>query len=136
MRLLHSICAALLLMACNGGGQPPDAPATSGEVKTVEPKPSEPKDEIPPVVGKDPNTGGTTQPQDSGGTTGSATSPSCGGRTCAAGETCISYYGIAGPRGPQFHECGIRCRRGERDDGCPSGKRCVTIADGPGDVCR
>jgi hypothetical protein len=60
----------------------------------------------------------------------------CGDKTCAEGEQCISYYGIAGPRGPQFHECGIRCKQGAANDGCADGKKCTTIADGPGPVCR
>ncbi|UQA60300.1 hypothetical protein [Polyangium aurulentum] len=69
------------------------------------------------------------------GGTGSAVA-TCGGRTCALGESCISYYGVAGPRGPMFHECGIRCRPGVRNGGCPSGTQCITISDGPGSVCR
>jgi hypothetical protein len=60
----------------------------------------------------------------------------CGAKTCGAGEECISYYGIAGPRGPEFHECGIRCTKGAPNDGCADGKHCTTIADGPGPVCR
>lgn len=56
----------------------------------------------------------------------------CGEATCAAGETCIEYYGVAGTRGPKFQTCGIPCRGGK----CPDGKRCVTIADGPGPVCQ
>ncbi|MEZ4447951.1 MAG: hypothetical protein R3B09_00640 [Nannocystaceae bacterium] len=60
----------------------------------------------------------------------------CGDRRCEAGEQCIEYYGIAGPRGPKFQTCGIPCKRGEKNDGCPDGKRCVVIADGPGDVCQ
>ena len=57
----------------------------------------------------------------------------CGESTCGAGETCIEYYGVAGPRGPKFQTCGIRCGEGGK---CPGGKRCVTIADGPGPVCQ
>lgn len=56
----------------------------------------------------------------------------CGEATCAPGETCIEYYGIAGPRGPKFQTCGIPCPTGK----CADGKRCVTIADGPGPVCQ
>lgn len=52
---------------------------------------------------------------------------------CAEGLSCVSYYGIAGPRGPKFTSCERRCGKGER---CPDGQRCVTIADGPGAVCR
>lgn len=57
----------------------------------------------------------------------------CGEQTCAANETCIEYYGVAGPRGPKFQTCGIRCGEGGK---CPDGLRCVTIADGPGPVCK
>ena len=57
----------------------------------------------------------------------------CGEKTCADGETCIEYYGIAGPNGPRFQTCGIPC--GPKRT-CPKGKSCVTIADGPGDVCQ
>lgn len=58
----------------------------------------------------------------------------CGeGDKCADGQSCIAYYGIAGPRGPQFKSCEIGC---PQDASCPGGLRCVTIADGPGQVCR
>lgn len=67
---------------------------------------------------------------------GSAPGTACGDKTCAAGEQCISYYGVAGPAGPKFQECGIPCKQGKANDGCPEGKRCQTIADGPGPVCR
>lgn len=56
----------------------------------------------------------------------------CGDATCAPGEQCIEYYGVAGPQGPRFQTCGIPCARGK----CPDGKKCVTIADGPGPVCQ
>lgn len=59
----------------------------------------------------------------------------CGGEQCAPGEDCIGYYGIAGPEGRMFHTCGIRCGLGAEDRGCPAGKRCVSIADGPGPLC-
>ena len=52
---------------------------------------------------------------------------------CARGLTCIKYYGVAGPRGPQFTSCEIRCSEGGH---CPKGQTCNTIADGPGQVCR
>lgn len=52
---------------------------------------------------------------------------------CEAGLACIEYYGIAGPRGGTFTSCEIRCRA---DEGCPAEQRCVTIMDGPGQVCR
>ena len=52
---------------------------------------------------------------------------------CGAGAECVSYYGIAGARGPQFKTCEIRCGA---DKQCPSGLACKTVADGPGQVCR
>jgi len=57
----------------------------------------------------------------------------CGDKTCAEGESCIEYFGVAGPRGPRFQSCGIPC--GPKRT-CPEGKSCVTVADGPGDVCQ
>ena len=56
----------------------------------------------------------------------------CADGACAAGLTCVRYYGIAGPGGPAFTSCEIPCT----DAACPAGQRCVTIADGPGRVCR
>jgi|GEM_PF-2713885 len=51
--------------------------------------------------------------------------------TCADGLECMKYYGIAGPNGPEFTSCEMRC-----EAGCPTGTECVTISDGPGQVCR
>lgn len=53
---------------------------------------------------------------------------------CRDGMTCLSYYGIAGASGPKLTSCEIPCA----DDrgACPEGQQCVTIADGPGSVCR
>lgn len=51
---------------------------------------------------------------------------------CGEGA-CVTYYGIAGPRGPAFKSCEVRC---DPTTACPSGKQCVTVADGPGQVCR
>lgn len=58
----------------------------------------------------------------------------CGNKTCDSGEKCIEYYGIAGPAGPKFRECGIPCH--PQKGNCPEGMTCTTIADGPGPVCR
>ncbi|MDC3958642.1 hypothetical protein [Polyangium jinanense] len=148
MRLLGSIAAVLLLSACNGGAQPPGSPEATGSAPT-ETAPGGSTTAVPPIAPTptttvvvpvpDNTTGSTPMPTVSATSTPDAAAPtngSCGGRTCGAGETCASYYGIAGPRGPMFHECVIRCRRGAPNDGCPSGRRCYTVADGPGDVCR
>ncbi len=59
----------------------------------------------------------------------------CGANdACPAPMTCVSYFGIAGARGPQFKTCEIKCKPKSKD--CPSGTTCRTIADGPGSVCR
>jgi hypothetical protein len=58
----------------------------------------------------------------------------CPDRVCAEGLTCVEYYGIAGPSGPLFTSCEIRC--GAKDGQCPCGQQCITIYDGPGQVCR
>jgi hypothetical protein len=60
------------------------------------------------------------------------------GENCAPDDSCgegacTKYFGIAGPRGPQFKTCEIRCSTGTT---CEGDRKCVTIADGPGQVCR
>jgi hypothetical protein len=60
----------------------------------------------------------------------------CNGEPCESPRRCISYYGIAGPSGPLFHACEIPCELEVDNGGCPDGMRCVTIADGPGNVCQ
>jgi hypothetical protein len=59
----------------------------------------------------------------------------CGeGGVCAAPTECVRYYGIAGAKGPELSSCEIRCAG--PDAKCPEGATCVTVADGPGQVCR
>jgi hypothetical protein len=55
------------------------------------------------------------------------------GGKCDSGLECVKYYGILGPRGPQFTSCEIRCSEGGK---CPTEQSCRIIADGPGRVCR
>lgn len=57
----------------------------------------------------------------------------CPDDVCDVGLTCVHYYGIAGPSGPEFATCEIPC---SSDRDCPSDQQCVTIADGPGTVCQ
>lgn len=52
---------------------------------------------------------------------------------CAGGTVCVSYFGIAGPAGPEFKTCEIPCTHPGAS--CPANQSCVTIADGPGQVC-
>lgn len=51
---------------------------------------------------------------------------------CARHLVCVRYRGFAGAKGPEMNSCELRCH----DGGCPAGQECVTIADGPGEVCR
>jgi hypothetical protein len=55
------------------------------------------------------------------------------GDACAEGLECVTYYGIAGPKGPAFKSCETKCDAGQA---CPDGTSCQTVADGPGQVCR
>jgi hypothetical protein len=51
---------------------------------------------------------------------------------CARHLTCVRYRGVAGAAAPEMTSCERRCHEGN----CPAGESCVTIADGPGAVCR
>lgn len=53
--------------------------------------------------------------------------------TCVDGTVCVSYFGIAGPQGPEFKSCEIPCSHPGAS--CPLGQTCLTITDGPGQVC-
>jgi hypothetical protein len=57
----------------------------------------------------------------------------CVDEVCPDGLTAVKFFGIAGASGPEFCSCSIPCA----DDPavCPGGTSCVTIADGPGEVC-
>ena len=52
---------------------------------------------------------------------------------CALGLSCITYYGVAGSSGPATKTCEIKCKG---DSDCPADYTCMTLADGPGRVCR
>jgi len=95
-----------------------------------------------PSTPSTPTPGPSTDPGTGGGTTVDPPAPfdvtqlgaPCGdGGTCGGGATCARYYGIAGPSGPEFSSCEITC---DAKGGCPEGASCVTVADGPGQVCR
>jgi len=119
--LLGSLLAPLL-GACDKGTPPPGS--NSGVTGAAGATTSPPTPATPDTPPGDPS------PANPG------TGAVCGDKTCAGDEECISYYGVAGPAGPKFQECGIRCKPGSGNGGCPDGKTCTTIADGPGPVCR
>jgi hypothetical protein len=58
----------------------------------------------------------------------------CDEKGCGGGYECKSYFGIAGPKGPEFKSCEIPCSA--KSAKCPAGTKCTNIADGPGQVCR
>jgi hypothetical protein len=113
--------ATILLAACSSSSPSPAPTPTPTPAPTPAPTPTPTPDPspTPPAADASVATGGEK----------------CGDKpACVAPETCVSYYGIAGARGPQFHSCEIKCTPKGND--CPSGKKCTTIADGPGSVCR
>ena len=90
----------------------------------------------------------TTNTQSSPVTTPGPTEPAPGttpplegpklGEPCGAGDvcgegSCVSYHGIAGARGGELKSCEIRC---DPSRSCEGGRQCITVADGPGQVCR
>jgi len=103
---------------------PPPAPSTPVTAPANQPPASPARPPEPPGQAAAP----------AGAVAGPGIGENCGsGDACASGLSCVSYYGIMGMRGPQFKSCEIRC---DTDKVCPNGKTCVTIADGPGRVCR
>src|SRR5687768_16423615 len=102
---MRSVVVALaLLAACTC--PPPEAPA---------PPPTPPPAEQPPPPPDDKPAALPAQ--------GDKCDPAQG---CASGAgTCVSYFGIAGPSGPEFHSCEIAC--GEGAPACPDGQQCITI---------
>jgi hypothetical protein len=105
-RFVFTFCfVATLVLGCD---KPPPSSTTVSSGEQPKPEPEQPPPEQPPT---------------------------CNDQPCEAPRRCISYYGIAGPSGPQFHACEIPCEP-EQEGGCPDGMRCVTIADGPGNVCQ
>jgi hypothetical protein len=102
--------------------------AACGSSTSTSPPASPPPASPPPPSNTEP-----TPPADPKAV-GPALGQPCGdGDACGEGATCVSYYGIAGPRGPEFKSCEIKCKA---DDSCPAAHRCTTVADGPGQVCR
>jgi eight-cysteine-cluster-containing protein len=61
----------------------------------------------------------------------------CATVLCQPPTVCLEYFGVAGPSGPRFVSCEIPCDfTSKKAAGCPAGMSCVTMADGPGAVCR
>ena len=113
-------------------------PVTPTPTPAAEPAPPPPPPEhvtpakVPPTPMPPAKVPPTPAPDPAGAAPG--ISEKCGsGDACAVGLACVSYYGFAGARGPQFKTCEMRCTS---DKVCPAGRHCTTVADGPGRVCR
>ena len=146
---MKALIPLLLLFACSCPAKPaatPQGPPPPGSGSATTPTTPEPTG---PTQGSaaDPTQGpGSAANPTQGSGSGSAEptptwsggpgiGENCGANdACAKGLTCVAYYGIAGARGPQFKSCEIRCGAGT--PACPAGHKCITIADGPGQVCR
>ena len=142
MKLLVSL---VMFVAACGCPQKPEPQAASGPttmptpIQTPtqpppgQPPPGQPPGQQPPAQ-QPPGTGSTSEPAPNWPKALPGIGETCGDKdACAQGLTCVAYYGIAGARGPQFKSCEIKC---QGDANCPAGHKCVTIADGPGQVCR
>jgi hypothetical protein len=132
-----TLVALVFAAACSGGSSqaPPPNPGTPGPL---------------PPMGSATGSAAGSSTEPGSGTGSSATTPDSGSATgqggggpglhekcgpndsCGVGE-CVTYFGIAGPRGPQFKTCEIKC---DATTKCPAGTSCGVIADGPGQVCR
>ena len=112
------LALALILLAAACSSKSPTPSPTPTPTPTPDPSPTPTPTPTPPAP-------------DAATTAGDK----CGDKpACVAPATCVSYFGIAGARGPEFHSCEIKCTPKGSD--CPTGKKCTTIADGPGSVCR
>ncbi len=114
-----------LLLACQSqapaGVEPIPAPGPASPAEPAPPAEPVPVPEVPATpVPEVPSTANRGE---------SCTAPV----QCAAGLTCVQYFGIAGPSGPRFGSCETSCVDSAP---CPDGLKCITIADGPGAVCR
>lgn len=138
---LATLFVTLLLVACGCPAKPSEPTQSQPAPSQPTPTPTTPPAPAPTTPPTSPPT--TSPPSTPGSGSASEPAPSwsgpgigenCGaGDKCAKGLTCVAYYGIAGARGPQFKTCEVKCTA---DAQCPSGTKCVTVADGPGQVCR
>jgi len=135
---MKPLLLALLLVACgcpqktDNGTPPPGTPSTSTTTPTPPATPPATNPTPPPT--QDSGGGSTAEPAPNWPKAAPGIGENCGDKdACAKGLTCVAYYGIAGARGPQFKTCEIKCTA---DANCPADHKCITIADGPGQVCR
>lgn len=141
MRALHSLWLPLLLVIACGcpqktGTEAPPAPSQPAptQPEPMQPAPTPPTEPAPTPPAPTQGSGSAAEPAPNWPKAAPGIGENCGDKdACAKGLTCVAYYGIAGARGPQFKTCEIKCTA---DASCPADHKCVTIADGPGQVCR
>jgi hypothetical protein len=149
MKIAHLLSLSALVLsissfACTVTQQPaPAAPDSSAPVVVepstqpagtpadIDPPPTPPASPATPVAEPVPTTPPVAEPSPTLPATAGAP---CDDKGCAAPFKCTKYYGVAGPRGPEFRSCEITCS--DPKSVCPKGTACTTMADGPGRVCR
>ena len=132
--------ALALLLACHSSspsvspGSGAGEPSARGEAPPQQNEAPASGNHLPPPPTPDPSAGSATGSSAYGSAAGPGIGEPCGpADRCAAGLSCVHYFGIAGPRGPEFKSCELRCKDSSV---CPQGTSCITISDGPGQVCR
>jgi hypothetical protein len=129
---MKALLPLLFLAACSCPSKPAATPQEPATAPAPAPAPAPATPAPAPTSGS--GSGTAAEPAPNWPKKAPGIGENCGERdACAQGLTCVSYYGIAGARGPQFKTCEIKC---ESDKACPADHKCITIADGPGQVCR
>jgi hypothetical protein len=135
MRKLVFLAALFVGFGCSGGSshqapqQPPGPSAPMPGDKPAEPPAAYPEKPADPAQTKPDPT--PSAPPTS--TKAPGLHQTCGDNDACGVGTCVKYYGIAGPRGPEFKTCEIKC---DKSTPCPGTMKCATVADGPGQTCR
>jgi hypothetical protein len=136
MQLRYVVIAVVLLAGCRKEPRPApaggsgSAPAAAADAAPV---PADAEAPVPPADAGAAVDAGDSRDASVPGSLPAQGEPCSPDGKCQTGLACVEYYGIAGPRGPKFTSCEIRCGEGGK---CPARQSCVTIADGPGQVCR
>jgi len=132
MRALLPLILSVVACGCPQKQEPQQAGPTTMPTPIQQPPAQQPPAQQPPA--QQPGPGSASEPAPNWPKPPPGIGETCGDKdACAQGLTCVAYYGIAGARGPQFKSCEIKC---QSDANCPAAHKCITIADGPGQVCR
>jgi hypothetical protein len=116
-----AIATVLCLYGCSGASSNQSPPGDSNSPEPVDSAAAATVDSETPESNVEPGAAAVAD-------TAAQNSDSCGGRKCEEGQSCIEYYGFAGNR---LYTCGIPCKEGEANDGCPEDMKCQVAPDGP-----